>query len=195
MQRIAVIGSIGSGKSTVLELIRARGYSTLDADDVARDVVEPGTTGWKRLVDVFGTAVLDSSGHIDRQLLATLVFRSPEDRRRVNALLHPLIGEEMKRQLDQSVGDVCAVAIPLFRPEHRTELELTEVWGVFTHTENALRRLREQRGMTMQDAQARLVTQMGDEERRKLVDRSFFNDGDVSELTKQIDYALSEVVR
>jgi dephospho-CoA kinase len=86
-------GGIASGKSTVAARLRAHGVAVIDADELAREVVEPGTEGLRAVVEAFGEGILDASGALDRKALARIVFADPEARRRLNAITHPRIGQ------------------------------------------------------------------------------------------------------
>lgn len=194
MRRIAIVGGIGSGKTTVTTHLRNLGHCVVDADEVARDVVAPGRPAWRALRDAFGDAVLDVSGAIDRAFLARVAFTDPSALARLNAITHPAIGVEMARQLDECRGEWAFVAIPLFRPEHRSALRLDEVWGIFVSPEVALERLVGLRGMDPTDARARIQAQESNEARRALVDREIWNDGTPEEMLARVDALLAGVV-
>jgi dephospho-CoA kinase len=191
VERIAVIGGIGSGKSAVTDLLARRGFAVVDADAVARDVVEPGRPAHRALVDAFGSAVLDEGGRIDRPFLAEVVFHDPTALRRLNAITHPRIGVEMAERLAAASGEAVFVAIPLFRPEHRALLNLGEVWAVTCDREVAVARLVEHRGFREADARARLEAQDDDEARQRLADRVIENDGSLVDLARRVDAALA----
>ena len=192
MKRIALAGGIGAGKSTVLEHLRSRGLATIDADDVAREVVAPGSAVLASIVDAFGAGVLDSQGSLDRAFVAAMVFARPENVARLNALTHPAIGREIRRQMDVSTGPAVVVALPLLRPSHRVDLSLDEVWAVLASPDVALERLVAQRGMTSADAQARIGAQVSNGERAALADVVMWNDGTTGELVDSVDALLVE---
>ncbi len=192
MKRIAVTGAIGAGKSAVTDLLGARGFAVVDADLIARQVVEPGQPAWRALVDAFGSAVLDGEGRIDRPFLAEVAFSDPAALTRLNAITHPRIGEEMARQLAEATGAAAFVALPLYREEHRAALGLDEVWAVTCAPETAVTRLVARRGFSEADARARLGAQVDDETRRRLADRVIENDGTFEELAQAVEAALVE---
>lgn len=147
MKRVVIAGGIGSGKSTVLRYLRDRGYDTLDADDIARQLSEPGQIVYEAMVDAFGTGIL-RDGLIDRSFVGDLVFASADNRLRLNALSHGPIGSEIKRLMDASAGKAIFVAIPLLKPTHRSDLDLDEVWTVLSEPTTVVGRLMESRGLT-----------------------------------------------
>ena len=114
MLRIGLTGGIGSGKSEVSARFKARGAVVIDADALAREVVEPGTAGLARVVDEFGAEVIAPDGSLDRDRLAALVFDDPEARGRLNAIVHPLVGEATAQRLAAVPDDAIVVFdIPL----------------------------------------------------------------------------------
>jgi dephospho-CoA kinase len=192
VKRIAIIGGIGSGKSAVTDYLTEKGWPVVDADIIARQVVEPGSATLQTLVDAFGSAILRDDGSLDREFVATLVFNSASALQRLNRITHTAIGLEIVRQLDQAKGPVVFVAIPLFRLEHRTGFSLDEVWCVSAPPEIAVQRLVEKRAMTESDARARLGAQISLEEREKLSDVVISNNGSLIELHRLIDTLLEK---
>ena len=194
MKRVAIVGGIGAGKSTVTDRLTTLGFSVVDADVLARRVVEQGQPAWRALVDAFGTAVLTPEGDIDRKFLADVVFHDASALRRLNHITHGYIGAEMRAGLDAASGDVAFVAIPLYRGEIRDGLELSEVWAIEVRPDTALDRLVSERGMDAEDARARLAAQMTNDERSALADRVIDNNGSLEDLYASLDVALSELV-
>ena len=192
VKRIVIAGGIGAGKSATSEHLISRGWPVIDADEIAHEVTQPGTAAYAALRDAFGDAVLNADQTIDRAFLADVVFHDRAALRRLNAITHGHIGAEIVRRLDEVTGRACFVALPLFRPEHREQLHLDEVWAVLVHPDTALTRLRELRGFSLEDAQSRLDNQMSNEERAGIVDRVIWNDGSLDELREQVDTVLKE---
>ena len=190
MKRIAIAGGIGAGKTTATNYLLKRGYEVIDADEVARRVVEPGAPAWRALRDAFGDAVLGADSSIDRDFLAQIVFHDKAALRRLNNVTHGRIGDEIARQLDTVHAEAVFVALPLFRPEHRTIFKLDEVWSVQAAPEVALSRLVQFRGLSEDDARARLANQISNEERSAIVDHVIWNDGTIDELSARIDAQL-----
>jgi dephospho-CoA kinase len=192
VKRVAIAGGIGAGKTAVAERLRFLGYPVIDADVIARQVVQKGEPAWRALRDAFGTAVLDGEGNIDRAFLADVVFHDESALRRLNHITHGYIGSEMARELDETDATTVFVAIPLYRAEHRENLQLDEAWAVVADPQTAIERLVTQRGMSVDDATARLTAQMSNDERVALVDRVIWNDGTFDDLYGRLDEVLAE---
>nr|VFJ89486.1 MAG: dephospho-CoA kinase [Candidatus Kentron sp. LFY] len=109
---VALTGGIASGKSTVARILARQGVAIIDADEVARDVVEPGQPALAEIVSAFGMDVL-AAGRLDRAALRARVFSAPAERERIEGILHPRIREEMRRRSDTAEGAYCVLAIPL----------------------------------------------------------------------------------
>ncbi len=194
MKRIGVTGGIGAGKTTVTDRLATLGFSVVDADVVARRVVEKGKPAWRALRDAFGTAVLTPEGDIDRKFLADVVFHDASALRRLNHITHGYIASELDADLRAQSADVVAVAIPLYQPEHRTALGLDEVWAVLVEPGTAVARLTTLRGFSEEDARARLAAQPSNAARERLADRVIWNEGTLDELYAQVDAALAGLV-
>lgn len=190
---MAVAGGIGAGKTVVARRLEGLGYEVIDADVVARAVVEPGEPAHVALVDAFGAAVLDQTGAIDRRFLADVVFHDASALTRLNAITHPYIGREIARQFDAATSAVVFVALPLFEPSHRAAFGLDAAWAVQAAPDVARTRLVEQRHMSDEDARARLAAQKSNEERATTVDLVFENNGSLEELYRQLDDALAGI--
>lgn len=192
VKRIALAGGIGAGKSTVVDHLRSMGYVAIDADDVYRDLVAPGQPLLSVLVDAFGGAILTREQGLDRAFLAAVVFSDPTALTRLNAITHPPVGREIRRQLDAATGNAAFAAIPLFRDEHRQSLVLDEVWSVQVAPQIAIERLVEQRGMTEESARRRIENQASNEEREKMADEVIWNNTHRDALWTRIDELLRE---
>ena len=186
-------GGIGAGKSAVCERLVALGWPVIDADVIARRVVEKGEPAWLALRDAFGTAAFGENGELDRAFVADVVFHDASALRRLNHITHGHIGAEIARELDAATGAAVFVAIPLFRVEHRVNLSIDEVWAVQVDPETAVRRLCTSRGFSEADARARIAAQMSNEERARIVDRVLRNEGSLNDLYAQLDVALEEL--
>ncbi len=190
MKRIAIAGGIGAGKSEATRYLGGLGFSVIDADEVARDVVRPGEPAWRALRDAFGDAVIRSDSTLDREFLAQVVFKDPTALRRLNNITHEHIGVEIAHALHGASGAAVFIALPLFRPEHREIFALDEVWAVQASPETALSRLVTYRAMSEDDARARLASQMTNERRAQIVDHVIWNDTTIGELHDKLDAQL-----
>jgi len=184
--RVGLTGGIGSGKSEVARLLAARGALVVDSDALAREVVAPGTAGLAAVVEAFGPDYLDAHGALDRPRLARLVFQDPQARERLNAVVHPLVGAAAAERLAQAPEDAIVVHdVPLLVETGMTPL-FDVVVVVDTDRETQLERLVAQRGMTRQDAEARIDAQATREERLAAADHVIRNDGSLRELEEQV---------
>lgn len=191
---VGLTGGIGSGKSTVARLLADRGAVVVDADAVAREVVEPGQPAFRQLVERFGQSIVGSDGALDRPALAALVFDDEQARADLNAITHPAVGGEITRRIAAAPPDaVVVVDVPLL-----AEAKLTRLYEMVLVVEapRALRLERlEERGLTRADAEARMAVQATDEERRAIADVVVDNSGDLAALEREVARAWAEVAR
>jgi len=191
---VGLTGGIGSGKSTVAALLAERGAIVVDADAIARQVVEPGTPALAKLVERFGPAILAPDGSLDRQALADRAFVDDASRKDLEAITHPAIGEEFLRQVASAPPDAIVVHdVPLLA-ESKRGLEYAAVIVVEAPVDVRLARL-ESRGVRREDAQRRIAMQASDEERRKLATWVVDNSGDLAALEAQVDAIWAELQR
>ena len=194
MLLVGLTGGIGAGKSTVAELLAARGAVIVDADQVARAVVEPGQPALAKLVERFGDGILDSDGRLDRAALAKVAFSDDESRRALEAITHPAINEEFTRRVAESPSDAIVVLdVPLLaESEQARKRPYQTVIVVEASRDVRLARL-EARGVDRADAEARMGAQAGDDERRKLATYVVDNGGDRAALDRRIDDIWSDL--
>ncbi len=185
---VGLTGGIGSGKSAVADLLVERGAVLIDADQVARDVVEPGGPAYQPLIDRFGPGIVAADGTIDRPALAALAFADDGARADLNRITHPVIGRVMAEALEaQAATDhVVIMAIPLLTAAHRETAHLDKVVVVDCPTDVALGRLVAERGMERADAEARIRAQIGREERKREADYVLDNSGDRAALNTEV---------
>jgi len=189
MLRVGLTGGIGSGKSEVSRRLAALGAVVLDADAAARAVVEPGTPGLKRIAQTFGPGVLRPDGALDRAKLAEIVFADDAARKKLNAIVHPLVHEHMRAAEQAAVqagGDDLIVvhAVPLLAEGGRAgEFDLVIV--VDLPPETQVERLAG-RGMPEEQARARIAAQATREQRLAVADIVIDNSGTLAELDRQL---------
>ena len=190
---IGLTGGIGSGKSTVGELLVALGAALIDADKISREVVAPGAPALAAVVERFGDGVLLADGNLDRPALAAVVFGDDEARLALNAIMHPAIGAEMGRRLAAQAGtdQVVLLDIPLLAEgqARREQYGMAGIVVVDTPIETAVERLVGNRGMAEADARARIAAQATREARRAIADHIVDNAGDRSALEAEVDRA------
>jgi dephospho-CoA kinase len=184
--RIGLTGGIGSGKSTVAALLATRGAVIVDADRIAREVVEPGTPGLGAVVEGFGPGILSADGALDRAALAGIVFADPEARARLDALVHPLVRQRTAELVVAAPADAVVVNdVPLL-VETGQASSYDVVLVVEADPELRVARL-VQRGLTEQDARARIDAQATDEQRRVVADVVLDNSGTPEDLAAQVE--------
>jgi dephospho-CoA kinase len=191
--RIGLTGGIGSGKSTVSELLAARGGRIVDADRIAREVVEPGTPGLAAVVAEFGPGVVTADGALDRPALAAIVFADPAARARLDAIVHPLVRARAAELIAEMPSDAVVVQdVPLLvETGQAASYDLVVV--VEADLATRVRRLA-QRGVAEDDARARIAAQATDEQRRAVADVVLDNSGTLEDLAAQVDRLWSERV-
>ena len=184
--RVGLTGGVGSGKSTVARLLAEHGAVVIDADAIAREVVEPGTPGLAAVVEQFGADVLTADGALDRPKLAALVFADGEKRAQLNAIVHPLVGRRTAELMAAAPPDAVVVYdVPLLvESDLAGGFDLVVV--VEARVETRLARLAG-RGMAEADARERMAAQATDDQRRAVADVVVDNDGSVEELTQNVD--------
>ena len=190
MKRIAIAGGIGAGKSLTCDFIVKQGFSVIDSDDVAHQIVEPGKAAWQAIRDAFGDSILKLDQTIDREFLAKIIFSNDSARNRLNSITHPAIGIEIIRQIEACTTPAVFIALPLYRSEHRQIFSLDSAWAVLVSPEIAKKRLVEHRGFSESDAQARIDTQVSNEIRSSIVDRVIWNEGSTEDLHNSVNEAL-----
>jgi dephospho-CoA kinase len=193
---IGLTGGIGAGKSTVAMAFAERGAVIVDADQIAREVVEPGGPAYKPLVSRFGAVIVGTDGRIDRPALAGVAFADPEALKDLNAITHPAIGTIMAARMAEQEGSdrMVVLDIPLLGPATKGQWPFEAIVVVDTPVKVAVDRLIALRGLTRADAEARVAAQIGRSERRELADVVIDNSGDRRHLEGEIDRAWQFVV-
>lgn len=195
MLKVGLTGGIGAGKSEVSRLLVECGAVLIDADRIAREVVEPGTPGLAAIVDAFGTEVLTADGSLDRPKLGSLVFADPDRRAVLNAIVHPLVGAR-SRELEAAAPEDAVVVhdVPLLAENALAPLyDLVVVVDADPRTQ--LDRLIRLRGMTEEDARARMAAQATREKRLEIADVVIANDVPLEELQRRVREVWGELVR
>ncbi|HET8615635.1 MAG TPA: dephospho-CoA kinase [Actinomycetales bacterium] len=186
MLRVGLTGGAGAGKSTVAARLRELGAVVVDADALAREVLEPGTEGLHEVVKAFGSQVLRADGSLDRAALAAVVFADPARRQALEAITHPRIGARTARLLAEAPSDAVVVHdVPLL-VEKGMAPAYDLVVVVDAPVEQRVRRL-VGRGLAEPDARARIAAQATTEQRRAVADVWLENDGSADELRVAVD--------
>ncbi|MFJ9905735.1 dephospho-CoA kinase [Streptomyces sp. NPDC101152] len=195
MLTVGLTGGIGAGKSEVSRLLVACGAVLIDADRIAREVVEPGTPGLAAVVEAFGQEVLAADGSLDRPRLGSIVFADPDRLAVLNSIVHPLVGAR-SRELEQAAAEDAVVVhdVPLLAENGLAPL-YDVVIVVDASPETQLDRLVRLRGMTGQDARARMAAQATREQRREIADVIIDNDVPLEELERRVKEVWADLVR
>ncbi|MET9990366.1 dephospho-CoA kinase [Streptomyces mutabilis] len=195
MLSVGLTGGIGAGKSEVSRLLVEHGAVLIDADRIAREVVAPGTPGLAAVVAAFGEEVLAEDGSLDRPKLGSIVFADPEKLAELNSIVHPLVGER-SRALEEAAAEDAVVVhdVPLL-----TENGLAPLYDVVVVVDadpaTQLDRLVRLRGMTEQDARARMAAQATREQRREIADVIIDNDVPLDRLRSRVAEVWAELAR
>ncbi|MBV9410201.1 MAG: dephospho-CoA kinase [Acidimicrobiia bacterium] len=185
---VGLTGGIGAGKSTASRLLADRGAVIVDADLIAREVVEPGGPAYQGVVDRFGSSVVLSNGHLDRPALAAIVFDDADALKDLNAVVHPAVGAVIAERLaeESKTDHVVILDVPLLVESGRGDMAGTIV--VDCPPEEALRRA-VARGLPEDDVRRRMANQVTREERLAKADFVVDNSGPQSALPAEVDKA------
>jgi len=192
MKLIGLTGGIASGKSLVAARLRELGAVHVDADQLARQVVEPGTPALDAVVRAFGDGILNEDGSLNRAALGALVFADPEKRARLNGIVHPAVGAR-SRELFAAAAEadpdaVVVYDVPLLVEAGRDrDTSFDAIVVVHADAETRVRRMMEHRGMGRQEALARIAAQATDEERLAIADVVIDNSGSIDHTIAQVD--------
>jgi dephospho-CoA kinase len=182
---VGISGGIGSGKTTVTDLFTKLGIEVIDADVIAREVVEPGSPALKTIIDKFGHSVLDSSGSLDRAKLRTLVFNDSDIKNWLNQLLHPAIRQLMLLQTQQAKSTYCLMSVPLL-VENKIYEQLDRVVIVDVDEPTQLRRTLLRDKTNEQQIRAIMSAQATRQQRLAVADDVIDNNGKADDLDKQV---------
>ena len=178
---VGLTGGIASGKSAVAEIFAQLGAPVLDTDQIARDVVEPGTPTLAKLVTEFGSDILDGNGRLDRARMRARVFADPEQRKRLEAITHPAIREELAARAQRAEGPYQIHVIPLLVESGRADL-YDRVLLVDTSEEAQLKRLMARDNSNLELAKQILAAQASRDDRLDAADDVIVNTGTLQDL-------------
>ncbi len=196
MKVIGLTGGIATGKSIVTSLLRELGAKVVDADQLAREIVQPGQKAWQDILRVFGSDILHGDQSINREKLRKIVFNDVEARKRLNSITHPQIrklAQEKIAQLDAAGTEVTVYVAPLFF-ENKVHLWLRPVILVSCDLATQKKRLRERDGLSDEQIENHLRAQMSLEEKKKLADIVIDNSGELHELKRQVEKVWEELI-
>ena len=196
---IGLTGGIASGKSTVSKLLSSKGALVIDADQIAREVVEPGTPAHNEIVERFGNEVTSDDGSIDRSALGEIAFANADARRDLEAITHPRIYEEIIRRLDEagsSDGVVVLDAALLVETagDRGRNLALDALVVVAAKVEDQIERMAKDRGMAEEQARARMSAQAAQEKKLAMADYILDNRASLKMLERNVDALWDDLI-
>ena len=185
---IGLIGGIGSGKSSVSEILNSLGVDVIDADKVGHEVYIPDSEGWRKVISVFGQGIVDQQNEIDRKKLGAIVFGDPKEMDKLNKLMHPimykLIQEKINKLADNGVEFVVLEAAILLEANWQPLTD--EIWLAKSDQEIVIERVQLRNKFTREEIIKRIQSQMSNEEREKHADIVISNDGTLEELKETV---------
>jgi dephospho-CoA kinase len=192
--RVGLTGGVASGKSTVSAMLRELGAVVVDADQLAREVVAPGTEGLTEIVEAFGEGVLTPEGELDRPAMGAIVFGDEEARRRLEAIIHPRV-RRRGAELEAAAGPDTVVVhdIPLLAETGQAEA-FDAVVVVDVPVETQVRRMVDLRGMSREEAEARIAAQASREERLAVATHVIDNTGTLEDLRERVAEVFESLV-
>ncbi len=190
---VGLTGGIATGKSTVAALLAARGAVVVDADQIARSLQEPGQSCFRQIVQAFGPEMVGADGRLDRPRLAALVFGDVSARRRLEAIMHPAIGQEASAALQQAAGEGASIGVVeaalILEAGHRERYDCLVVVAASPTVQ--LERLMWQRGLDEAEARRRMAAQWPTEAKTAAGDFVIDNDGDLAATSAQVDAVMA----
>ncbi|TKG84456.1 dephospho-CoA kinase [Staphylococcus aureus] len=190
---IGLTGGIASGKSTVSELLSVFGFKVVDADKAPREAVKKGSKGLAQVREVFGDEAIDENGEMNRRYMGDLVFNHPEKRLELNAIIHPIVRDIMEEEKQEYLkqGYNVIMDIPLLF-ENELENTVDEVWVVYTSESIQMDRLMQRNNLSLEDAKARVYSQISIDKKSRMADHVIDNLGDKLELKQNLERLLEE---
>ncbi|HPU41404.1 dephospho-CoA kinase [Acetivibrio clariflavus] len=187
MRIIGVTGGIGSGKSTVSKILASFGAQVIDADVLARQIVQKGQKALEEIVNYFGEAVLDSEGNLDRKKLSGIVFKDKKKLEALNRITHNYIAEKIIEEIKKIKEDETVVVDAPIPIEHGFIDVVDEIWTVIADKEVRIKRVMERSGLTYNEVEDRINSQLSDEFYLSISDRVIVNNGSIEELRLQVE--------
>jgi dephospho-CoA kinase len=197
LYRIGLTGGIASGKSTVVKVLLDMGAAVIDADRIARQVVEPGEAAYEAIVAHFGARIVRSDGQIDRQQLGQIIFSDRQAREKLNSIVHPHVIDRMEQMIDdlhqQGYQQPVILDIPLLI-ETSLQAMMDEIWVVMVDQETQLRRLMQRNQLTRDQALQRIRAQLPLNEKAAFADQIIDNNGSLDATRQQVELAYQQAI-
>jgi len=193
MLRVALTGGIGSGKSTVARMFAAHGAPVVDTDEIAHRLVQRGQPAYLEIVEAFGTEILGADGEIDRPRLSGRIFDSADERRRLEAIVHPRVRHEIVERVPALHAPYCIIVVPLLIEAGMQDLA-DRILVVDCNEQQQIERVRKRSGLSEDRIRRIVAAQISSSERRSLADDVIINDADLVQVQAQVD-RLDELYR
>ena len=190
---IGLTGGIASGKSTVSELLTAHGFKIVDADIASRKAVEKGSEGLEQVRSTFGEEAIDEDGNMNREYVGDIIFNYPEKRLELNEIVHPIVRTIMEQEKEAFLKDGYNVImdIPLLY-ENELQDTVDEVWLVYTSESIQIDRLMQRNDISMEDAKARVYSQISIDKKRRMADHVIDNRDSKLDLKQNLEQLLTD---
>jgi len=197
MKWVGLTGGIATGKSTVAKILRDLGYVVVDADQLARQLTQPGTPALQEIQQAFGREMVQSDGQLDRSRLAKFIFNNAAERTKLEGILHPKIQElraKEKHQIEQAGHELAFYDVPLLF-EKNMEPEFDAVVLVYASVDEQIKRLAERDHLSTQEIDIRLQSQMPIDDKRKLANYVIINQGSLAELKLNVQSVIMDIIK
>ncbi|MGH7884569.1 MAG: dephospho-CoA kinase [Thermodesulfobacteriota bacterium] len=185
MKIYGLTGNIGTGKSTVAKIFEGLGAFIIDADKIAREIVEPDKTAWKEIVEHFGVAVLNADRSLNRKELGEIVFNDFEERKKLNKITHPIIIDHIKKKISESHSHVIVIEAALLEKGGSLKDMLNGVIAVTTSLEIQIERIKKRDGISDEEAASRIQSQVSNKEKIKDADFVIVNNSNIDNIRRQ----------
>jgi dephospho-CoA kinase len=192
---IGLTGGIASGKSTVAAMLRRLGAAVVKADELAREVVQPGTPGWQEIVETFGAEILQTDRTLDRQKLRKIVFSDPAARKKLESIIHPRVRALAEQRIQEHAAagsEIVVYEVPLLF-EGNLQDSLRPVVLVATDIATQKKRLQDRDQVGQAEAEKHIAAQMSLEEKRRLADHVIENNGSLDDLEQRVRAVLAKI--
>lgn len=189
---VGVTGTIGTGKSTFCEFLSQQGGEHLDADRIAKKLMNPGHAGYQPVVDAFGTAITDEKGYIQPEKLAREVFGDPDKLKRLESILHPLVKERIEERITESRKSFYIIDAPLMFEADVDEL--CDLVVVVAADPEVVEKRIQKRGMTSRQIEQRRSRQMSQQEKIERADQVIYNNGSLDELRQKANDLAQKIL-
>lgn len=189
---LGLTGGIASGKSTADEILKEKGITIVDCDQIAHELLEPGAENWQNIEGFFGPSFFKPNAELDRIKLGQFVFQDKKMLAKLNELTHPAINREVERQKQAAKSDICVVDMPLlFESDSQNQFDATLL--IYVPKEMQIQRLMQRNNFTQEEANARVNSQMSTEEKLRLATYAVENTGTIESLSEKLEAIIKKI--